>query len=85
MNHLVKFLPFSIIIFDIILKFYFLGDNEVSLCKYLENEEKLIITSGAKIGCRSSSGEQIFLQTILNSSNFQDSEEVTIKLDIAKV
>lgn len=55
------------------------------ICKFLEDEEKLVVSSGCKIGCRSTNGEQIFLSTILQVSEVPGNGQVTVELDIVKV
>jgi len=75
-----------IIIHHFILFFIFIANgDQTHHCKYLENEDKLVVAAGPRIGCRSTYGEQIFLQTILNPTNVSDDGEVTIELNIAKV
>ena len=57
----------------------------VGICKFLEDEEKLVVSAGNKIGCRSTNGEQIFLSTILQVSEVPENGLVTVELDIVKV
>ena len=61
-------------------------DSTKGLCTFLEEEDKLIVSYGNSIGCRSTNrGRQIFLNTILQLAEIPKNGKITIELDIVKV
>jgi len=60
------------------------GGSGGTFIKFLENEDKLFIACGNRIGCRSVQNEQIFLNTILQVAEVPKHDTVTLELDIVK-
>lgn len=54
------------------------------MCRFLDDEEKLVVACGNKVGLRSTNGEQIFLNTILQVDAVPQVGTVTVELDIVK-